>query len=163
MRVMHVVDSVGVYGKERVILELMEQQVRTGLEPILGSITRTAEVKPILSAARARGLDGIVLVVRGPGDPLRLRGAIIERRVDLVHTHDYKGSVILAPLRRLGVIPPLVRTVHRLFIREFRRLRAYETLDRWCLRWHDAVAAVTADIRAQTSLELTLIENGISP
>ena len=163
MRVLHVVDSVGVYGKERVILELMEQQARTGLEPMLGSITRTEEIKPILSAARARGLEGIVLVVRGPGDPLRMRGAIAARQVDLVHTHDYKGSVILAPLRRLGVVPPLVRTVHRVFMSGFSKLRAYETLDRWCLRWHDAVAAVTADIRAQTSLELTLIENGISP
>jgi glycosyltransferase involved in cell wall biosynthesis len=163
MRVLHVVDSGGVYGKERVILELMEQQARAGLEPVLGSITRRGEEKPILAAARERGLEGIVLVVRGPGDPLRVRGAIRERQIDIVHTHDYKGSVILAPLRRFGVIPPLVRTVHRVFIREFRRLRAYETLDRWCLRWHDAVVAVTADIRAQTSLELTLIENGISP
>ena len=31
MRILHIVDSMGVYGKERVILELMEEQARTGL------------------------------------------------------------------------------------------------------------------------------------
>lgn len=166
MRVLHVVDSAGVYGKERVILELMEQQARAGLVPILGSITRTTEApsdKPILRAARERGLEAIALVVRGPGDPWRVRGTIIERRIDLVHTHDYKGSLILAPLRRLRVVPPLVRTLHRVFIGGVSRLRAYEMLDRWCLRWHDAIVGVTGTIRSETSLDLTVIENGISP
>ena len=166
MRVLHVVDSLGVYGKERVILELMEEQARTGLVPILGSITRTMEAtpdKPILRAARERGLEGIALGVRGPGDPWRVRGAIAERQIDLVHTHDYKGSLILAPLRRFRVVPPLVRTLHRVFIGGLSRLRAYETLDRWCLRWHDAVAAVTSTIQSQTSIDLTVIENGIAP
>ena len=166
MRVLHVVDSIGVYGKERVILELMEEQARIGLEPMLGSITRSTEgafEKPILRAARERGLKGMSLVVRSPGDPWGVRAAIAERQFDLVHTHDYKGSLILAPLRRFRAVPPLVRTLHRVFMGGFSRLRAYETLDRWCLRWHDAVAAVTADIQSQTSLDLTVIPNGISP
>jgi glycosyltransferase involved in cell wall biosynthesis len=166
MRVLHIVDSTGVYGKERVILELMEQQAHAGLFPILGSITRTAgptSDKPLLRAARERGLEGVGLVVRGPGDPWRVRRAVAEQQIALVHTHDYKGSLILAPLRRCGLVPPLVRTLHRVFIHGFSKLRAYETLDRWCLRWHDAVAVVTADIRAQTSLDVTVIHNGISP
>ena len=163
MRILHVVDSGGIYGKERAILELMTQQAQTGLVPMLGSITRRGEEKPILRAAWERGLDGMPLVVRSPGDPWRVRGAIAERQVDLVHTHDYKGSLILAPLRRWRVVPPLVRTLHRIFIGGFSKLRAYETLDRWVLRWHDAVVAVTADIRAQTSVDLTLIQCGISP
>jgi glycosyltransferase involved in cell wall biosynthesis len=166
MRILHVVDSAGMYGKERVILELMEQQARAGLEPILGSITRTvqgAADKPILTSARERGLKGMALVVRSPGDPWRVRRAIVERRIDLVHTHDYKGSLIFAPLRRFRAVPPLVRTLHRVFIGGVSRLRAYETLDRWCLHWHDAIVAVTGTIRSQTSLDLTVIENGIAP
>lgn len=164
MRVMHVVDSGGVYGKERCILELMEQQAQMGLVPILGNITRsTTSVAAVLSAARERGLEGIALMVRSPGDPWRVRGAIAERQIDLVHTHDYKSSLILAPLRRFGVMPPLVRTLHGVLRPGFSRLQVYERLDRWCLRWHDAVVAVTDTIQSETSLDLTVIENGISP
>jgi glycosyltransferase involved in cell wall biosynthesis len=163
MRVLHVVDSGGIYGKERVILELMEQQARTGLVPMLGSISWKGEDKPILRAARERGVQGMTLVVRRLGDPLRMRAAILERQIDLVHAHDYKSSLILAPLRRLSVLPPLVRTLHGVLRPGFSRLQVYEGLDRWCLRWHDAVVAVTDTIQSETSLDLTVIENGISP
>ena len=134
--------------------------------PILGSITRTREPappKPVLRAVRERDLEGIALVVRSPGDPWRVRGAIAERQIDLVHTHDYKSSLILAPLRRCGLVPPLVRTLHGVLRPGFSKLQAYEMLDRWCLRWHDAVVAVTDAIQSETSLKLTVIENGISP
>lgn len=162
MRVLHVLDSGGLYGKERVILELMEQQVRRGLEPVLGSITRTPDEKAVLGAARASGLEGVPLTVRGPGDLWRVRELIVRQRIDLVHAHDYKSSLVIAPLRRFGLVPPLVRTLHRVFLRGFSRVRLYETLDRWCLRWHDAVVAVTSTIAAETSVDLTVIENGIS-
>jgi glycosyltransferase involved in cell wall biosynthesis len=164
MRVLHVVDSGGVYGKERCILELMEQHAQMGLVPFLGNITRsTTSIQAVLGAARERGLEGIALMVRSPGDAWRVRRIITERQIDLVHTHDYKSSLILAPLRRFGLVPPLVRTLHRVFIGGLSKLRAYETLDRWVLPWHDAVVAVTSDIQSQTSLDLTLIQYGISP
>jgi glycosyltransferase involved in cell wall biosynthesis len=162
MRVLHLLDSGGIYGKERVILELMEQQARTGLVPVLGSITRTGENKPIIMAARERGLEGVTLVVRRLGDPWRVRDTIVKRQIDLVHAHDYKSSLILAPLRRLGVLPPLVRTLHGVLRPGFSKLQVYERLDRWWLRWHDAVVAVTDTIQSEMSLNLTVIENGIS-
>ena len=52
MRVLHLVDS-GLYGKERVILKLMEQQ---GLDPMLGTITRAEDEKPISDGSRARSV-----------------------------------------------------------------------------------------------------------
>jgi glycosyltransferase involved in cell wall biosynthesis len=103
------------------------------------------------------------MVVRSPGDPWRVRRAIVERQIDLVHTHDYKSSLILAPLRRCGLVPPLVRTLHGVLRPGFSKLQLYERLDRWCLRWHDAVVAVTDAIQSETSLDLTVIRNGIAP
>lgn len=165
MRILHVLESAGLYGKERVILELMAAQRREGLAPVIGGITRAPRPaeQPVLKEAAGRGFETMPLVVRGPRDPLRVRRAIVGSGVGLVHAHDYKSSIVLAPFRRLGTLPPLVRTLHGYTtMSRFSRMQAYVLLDRWCLRWHDAVVAVSGAMRTPTGRAPVVIENGIT-
>lgn len=165
MRVLHVLESAGLYGKERVILELMAAQRREGLAPVIGGITRAPRPaeQPVLKEAAARGLETMPLVVRGPRDPLRVRRAIVGSGIELVHAHDYKSSIVLAPFRRFGTLPPLIRTLHGYTaVARFSRMQAYVLLDRWCLRWHDAVVAVSGAMRTPPGRAPVVIENGIT-
>lgn len=166
MRLLHVLESSGVYGKERVVLELMDAQRRQGLTPVLGVIGRGtgAARQAVLLAARQRGFEALPLTVEGLKDPARVCSAILGAGAGIVHAHDYKSSLVLVPFRRFGPLPPLIRTLHGYTtITRFSRMQVYEWLDRAGLRWHDAVVAVSATMRRRIGGELVVIENGISP
>ena len=38
MRVLHIIDSGGMYGAEMMLLNLMEEQIKQGLKPLIASI-----------------------------------------------------------------------------------------------------------------------------
>lgn len=166
MRVLHLLESLGVYGKERVILELAEAQKRAGHAPIIGGLTRwrQPDAQPLLVEAGRRNLETMPLTLRSLSDPFRIDRALRNSGVELVHAHDYKSSLLLAPFRRVGRLPPLVRTLHGYTtVTRFSRMHLYEQLDRWCLRWHDAVVTVTPSMRQPTPrVQAVVIENGIT-
>jgi glycosyltransferase involved in cell wall biosynthesis/protein-tyrosine-phosphatase len=103
----------------------------------------------------------------------RLIGIFRDQRVDIVHTHRYKDTVLGALAAKLAGVPHLVRTVHGL--REPMRgwsalkFRLYEALDRFALMCAgDLVIAVSARMadalrsRGYRPTSVTCIHNGVN-
>ncbi len=73
MRILHYIDSEGLYGAEAVLLDLVYHQERKGHSAAIVSIGATPEEKALEHEARRRGLR--VHVVRMQNGP-NIRGAL---------------------------------------------------------------------------------------
>ena len=57
MKVLHLIDSGGLYGAEKMLLSLVQEQVSQGLEPMILSAGEPGiDVKPIETEAKRKGL-----------------------------------------------------------------------------------------------------------
>ncbi|MBL8144055.1 MAG: glycosyltransferase, partial [Acidobacteria bacterium] len=91
-----------------------------------------------------------------PGIWPALKTIVAERRIDIVHAHDYKTNVIALALRRsLGVIP--LSTVHGWTGHSPRERWLYYPLDKRVLSRFPRLVAVSSDIRNE------LIRTGTKP
>lgn len=172
MRVLHVIDSGGVYGAEVMLLGLMREQRVQGVEPVLCSIGEPGiGDKPLELRAEQGGFQVLRLRMR---KGLNLRGALAiarlgrEERCDLFHTHGYKGNILLACLPRRLRRLPMIATLHGWTgISGYNKLAVYQWLDARMLRRADAVILVNKAI-AQHPLfnhvrakQMYVVENGI--
>jgi glycosyltransferase involved in cell wall biosynthesis len=97
-----------------------------------------------------------------------LTRTVRERRIDIVHAHDYKTNVYALALRRAtGAIP--LSTSHGWTGDSPRERRVYYPLDKQVLRWFPRVIAVSGEIRSTLTAagvraeRVTTILNGIDP
>jgi len=172
MKVLHLIDSAGLYGAEMIVLSLMEEQKKMGLRPVLGSIgNRRAGEKPLEKAAREKGLE--VRAFRMADGP-NLAGALAVARwargegIDVVHSHGYKGNILMGFLPRRVKPMPLLVTLHGwTSAGKLSRMTLYEWLDRQSLRFADHVVAVSGRLLDVPSLagilrgKFSHIPNGI--
>ena len=103
MHVMHIIDSGGMYGAEVMLLNLVEEQVRQGLKPVIASIgdKHTGE-KPLEIEAHKRNFP--VKTFRMHAGPNFIGAWEILNYAksidcDLLHSHGYKGNILF------GLIP----------------------------------------------------------
>lgn len=169
--VLHLIDSGGLYGAERVVLTLLEDLKDSEFPGILGCIRekenglpdigREAENRgiPVRYFTMKRGLNpfGVYLISR----------FIRENHIRIVHSHGYKPNIFL------GVIPKknfkTVSTVHGWAKQTAGlKVRAYEVLDSLALRKMDCVVAVSKGVqwdllrRGLRKDKIKLIYNGIN-
>lgn len=173
MRILHTIDSIGIYGAETVLLNLCTEQQRRGWMPIIFSIGNThSDEKPIEAIARLRGLPCIRHRMR---DGLNLYGArqilatARRERVDVIHSHGYKSNILLAALPRFMHICPVVATLHGWTAqRALSRLGLYRFLDQRLLPRLDAIVIVNEGLKHARSIvtldprKVHWIPNGIS-
>lgn len=175
MVILHLIASVaGLYGAERVILELASRQQELGLSPRIVSIGLTGEGEKAIEAEAAK----LGLVV----DRLRIKRGVTKSGMEsllnhvrtsgaaVVHSHGYKTNIMLGILPARRRLWPLVVTVHGWTSTRLRsRMAWYEKVDRLVMRNADAVVAVSremfdshalAGIRADRK---HIVSNGISP
>jgi glycosyltransferase involved in cell wall biosynthesis len=147
MKILHLIDSAGLYGAEVMLLNLVREQIQLGLEPVIGSIgDLETEEKVLEREAVHRGFRVEKFRMR-PG--LNLLGAwkmlsyTRAERFDLVHSHGYKGNILLGFTPRFFRRIPIVATVHGWTnTDQFTRMKIYEWVDAISLRHIDAVVAV---------------------
>jgi glycosyltransferase involved in cell wall biosynthesis len=172
MKVLHIIDSGGLYGAEIMLLNLVAEQVKLGLEPVIASIGATGiDEKPLEAEANRRNLAVRKFRMRsGPN----LAGAIKVLNYarsggfDLLHSHGYKGNILF------GLIPPFLRkipmvsTLHGYTnVGGFSRMGLYEWLDSMSLRFIDAVVLVNQAMRNHPNLKklrginFKIVNNGI--
>lgn len=84
--------------------------------------------------------------------PARLRRYVVERGIDLLHTHNYR-STILAAAARLPV--PLVNTFHGAIVAAPVKLRFWQWIERAAMRRHAAIIVVSEYVRTR------LLEKGL--
>ncbi|MCK8516815.1 glycosyltransferase [Methylonatrum kenyense] len=172
LRVLHLIDSGGLYGAERMLLALADEQARQGVVPlILSAGEHGVQEKPLEAEARRLGVPVTVWRMR-PGLNLHQAWKILrwarEQGFQLLHSHGYKFNVLAGiwprAIRRL----PLVCTLHG-YVRAPRWTRSalYESVDRALLRRVDRVVIVNQRMRADlppslaASAHCTFIANGI--
>lgn len=170
MKVLHLIDSAGVYGAEKVMLSLACEQARRGLDVTIGSIAAPGVEKDIESAARSCGLN--LRRIEMPSglrfDNLRRIGeALAVEACDVVHTHGYKPNVLMALQPRREGRPAHVVTLHGWTSTGRWSMNAlYESLDRALLQRADATVVVSESMRGRFSRaaleQARCIPNGVS-
>ncbi len=170
-KILHIIDSAGLYGAERVLLTLAAEQTRAGLSPVILSIGSKGEgKKPLEAAAAQRGLQVFAFRMRpgaNPAGALRILALARQQEIDILHSHGYKGNILLGmvPARVRGI--PLVTTLHGWTTTgRLSRLGMYEWLDSRVLRCLDAVVVVCRSMLAHRwltgrRLPLRVVCNGL--
>jgi len=167
MKILHVIDSGGLYGAEVMLLNLMEEQCQQGLVPILASIGEHGiSEKPLEAAARHRGLRIETFRMRpGPNFVAAFNILRFARRegIDIIHSHGYKGNILFGMIPKSLRRIPIVATLHGwTWTGGWNRMRLYEWLDRISLRFIDRVVVVNEAMRDKLKLKkLYVVNNGV--
>ena len=173
LKVLHVIDSEGIYGAETMLLGLMVEQQRMGTIPMLCSIgSRRAPEKAIEAEAATKGIAvARIRMSNGPNlfGVLKILRVAAEGRVDLIHSHGYKGNILLGFLPKAIRKVPLVATLHGWTSSGgLSRMVLYEWLDALSLTGMDAAVLVSKGMLANPRIarrhyrNLTVVDNGIS-
>lgn len=171
MRVVHLIDSGGYYGAEVMLVHLCNAQKKLGLDVEVISIgTPSNYEKPLEAKLRENNIPckpWRMMALPDLRQSLKILAYCRETGASVIHSHGYKGNILLGlipkPWRKL----PIVSTVHGYTQqRGFSKLAIYQWLDKLCLKRLDAVVLVSEGMRHQvdeTSLgnKLHIIPNGI--
>jgi len=144
MKILHVTDSGGLYGAEMVLLNLVAEQMKTGLEPTIASIgEKWIQEKPFETEAVKRGLRVVKFrMFPGPNLPGMFKVLRYAQKYgfDILHSHGYKGDVAFGSMPKSIRKLPLVSTLHGwTSVVGFSKNRIYEWLQKkasntW-MRW----------------------------
>lgn len=125
----------------------------------------------IAARAAALKLDYVEIEEESSYDPLvwtALRRLAFERRIDIVHAHDYKTDLLALLLARAeGVIP--ITTAHGWTGHSWRERRLYYPVDKQLMRRFKCVIAVSDQIRSELirsgvqEERVRVVLNGIDP
>jgi glycosyltransferase involved in cell wall biosynthesis len=156
------------YGAEGVILALARETARAGHTAVVAVLAdrRHPDLR-LRDRAAADGLDTDVVEVAGRVDPFavgRLAWLLRRRRIDVLHAHDYKTTIMGLPAAALARVP-LVANLHG-DTAESRAVRLYEWLNYRALRFCHRVVAVSPQLRAHAAGfvapgRLLQIDNGV--
>lgn len=173
MKVLHLIDSGGLYGAEKMLLTLVSEQMAAGLLPTVLSAGETGiQNKPIEVEARRLGIP-VIPWRMNPGFNLKAARDILRwaqsENYQILHSHGYKFNVLMGlwpeSIRKI----PLIATLHG-YVRAKRFTKAwvYETIDRLILARLRRVVLVSEAMKRQVpekiarSSKTVVIPNGMS-
>jgi glycosyltransferase involved in cell wall biosynthesis len=174
IRVLHFVESGGLYGAENVILNLSLEMQRSGAyEPIVGCIIQDRQEVPALcEAARSKGIRTELFYIKNVLLPLHYIGFLRRLKAvspDIIHCHGYKPTVYAYLASRIRGIS-LTATCHLWYVddRSPRTMRWLIRLEKILYRRFPMVFAVSPAIRdtllsiGMSELRVRVVNNGIS-
>ncbi|MBW7865277.1 MAG: glycosyltransferase family 4 protein [Candidatus Hydrogenedens sp.] len=119
-----------------------------GAVPLLACLSGRREDRALFELAAARGIHAAEVPMSGPVDFQvigRLRALARDLSADLVHTHNYRATLLAAAaLRRL----PRVISCHGI-VRDGARVRRWQALERRAMRGAAAVVACSESVRVE--------------
>lgn len=173
LTVLHLIDSAGFYGAEAVLLELVLEQRRQGLNAIVCSIGLPGQPEKALE--RELRLRGVPCWPERMKAGFNILGAlrIIKKAraagVDLLHSHGYKSDILFGFMPRSLRRMPIITTLHGwTYTGGLSKMAVYTWLDALSLAFVDGVVAVSQGILQRKELanrrlsSICVIENGIS-
>jgi glycosyltransferase involved in cell wall biosynthesis len=172
MKILHIIDSGGLYGAEAVLLNLVGEQIKLGLSPTICSIGEPdISEKPLEIEALKRGFDVKKFRMR-PGPNIVGAWKILKfahgKHFNLMHSHGYKGNILFGFIPKKVRKMPLITTLHGwTSINSMTRMRLFEWLDVWSLYFIDAVVLVNkamqsnSKLRNSARINFYVINNGI--
>ncbi|MEO6572435.1 MAG: glycosyltransferase, partial [Polyangiaceae bacterium] len=128
MRIVHVVQTLGMGGQERLILNLSRELVRRGHDVSVLSLTPGGEIRPefgtirVHDVTRKSGFDALIFG--------RMARTLNEIGPDAVHTHNPSPMFYAVPASRAIRVPSVVHTKHGANIYGRKSLRAVRVLVR---------------------------------
>ncbi len=163
MRVLHVVQTLGMGGQERLILDLSRELLRRGHEVGVASLTPGGDLRPefapdiqVFDVTRKSGFDAAVIA--------RMAATIRRFSPDVVHTHNPSPMFYAVPAARALLVRRIVHTKHGANIYGPRSLHAARVVAR-AVSAFVAVSEGTADtarIKERVPARLLhVIPNGI--
>lgn len=189
MRIVHVVQSLGLGGQERLVLHLSRELRRRGHEVTVVSLTPGGSLKadflegaprraPMAPAAAATGGSSgapepdtsvrVIELARAEGFdallPARLAGALFGRRPDVIHTHNPSPMLYAVPLARALGVHAIVHTKHGANIYGPRSLAAARVVTRMTTAFVACSRGTAVTARAKERVPshlLRVIPNGI--
>jgi len=167
MKILHVIDSGGIYGAEVMLLNLMEEQKKNHLDTSLLSIEApdSSGTDSLTAEAQRRGLH-VERFNSNRGYSLRsavrIWRYVEDNHVDIVHSHGYKGDILLCSIPRYFRKKPVISTLHGwLSTRIFKKIWLYTQLDKLFLRRMDAIIHVNTVGKPIGKVDSFVVENGI--
>ncbi|WPD24058.1 MAG: glycosyltransferase [Candidatus Electrothrix scaldis] len=169
LNVLHLISSRGLYGAERIILNLIGATDRSRFTPSIALLQ--AEGYPnmeLINAAQAKDAQGHVITCRRWIDleAVRQTRELIRREnIALVHCHEMKGR-LYGLLSAMGTPARLITTNHN-WIRSDFLVTCFESLDAFYIRFFPKIVAVSPEVRQLMRRYLTparkmqVIINGI--
>lgn len=172
-KILHFIDSEGVYGAERVILNLSQKMLaQPEFIPVIGCILSNPQAaNPLFDAAQAAGIEAHKIVIANSKllrDIPRAAGQLKSLGISLIHSHGYKPSVFgFFIARRMGI--PIISTCHLWFDpkRGPAKMRVMIWMEKKLYRYFPKIIAVSDPIKevlAQAGLpaqRLDLVRNGV--
>ncbi|MCC7258526.1 MAG: glycosyltransferase [Gammaproteobacteria bacterium] len=154
LRILHLIDSGGLYGAERMLLTLGAACRGRGHAVTVGTIVAPADAgDPLGEAAMSQGLGHVRFAMP---DGFRIAGIrdilhyVRAQRIDVLHTHGYRANILMACVPRRRRPCPVVATLHGwTAVGRRTRVAAYEALERCLSRRLDAVVVVSEAMRAR--------------
>ena len=143
MNIVHLTASTFFGGPERQILGLC-RALADGDRTTILSFAEGGRCRAFLTESRRQGVDAVEV----ENDTPRFRAAISDlasclerRKADVLLCHGYKANVLGRPAARRVGLPAVA--VSRGWTGESWRVRLYESIDRFHLRWMDRVVCVS--------------------
>jgi len=172
IKVLHLIDSGGLYGAEVMLLNLVKSQVALGLKPMILSVGDLGVgEKPLEKAAIEQGLK--VKAIRFKSG-LNVRASISllsfakSQGYDVIHSHGYKFNILLGLWPKVFRKIPFISTLHGYVnAKKYSKMWINEVLDRFFIKRADLVVLVNRVMLENPvikSIQLSnyvVIDNGI--
>ena len=173
LKILHVIDSGGLYGAEKVVLSLMQEHAKQGLDVELASISEPGwPPKAIEIEAERRGLKWQRFDIQRGIDTAGMQKVVNyaeEQGISVIHSHAYKANILLAMTGKGKRRIPVLATLHGWTSTGwFGRMKPYEWIECALLPRLDRVVAVSKAMTTRTLYakrlgeKLKVIRNGIS-
>lgn len=170
--VMHIKDSSGIFGSERVILSLAKGINKTQFHfMLLCMVNESAQSKILINHAQSEAVDVIPLIVKGKIDfraIVAMRQIFKEHNVAIVHSHDFKSN-LYALIASIRTNIKRVTTAHG-STRDSLLKKIYLFFDESIVYlFYDRIVAVSKDLgnylkkKRIPSGKIAVIQNGINP
>lgn len=171
MKVAHIIDSGGYYGAEIMLANLCIEQIKSGISVLVISIGKAKEkIKPLEAKLKEFGIPYIrwnMMPLPDVRQSLAIVNYCLEQKVDVLHSHGYKGNILLGLIPKAKRKLPAITTVHGYTEHKLlSKMTLYQLLDKICVQRLDAVVLVSPSMKHQvptTKIEhmLHVVENGL--
>jgi glycosyltransferase involved in cell wall biosynthesis len=170
-KILHLIDSPGIYGAEVMLLALISQQKMFGILPILGSFYYANEPERDIELLAKNSKIQVKRFSTSKGISLRNGFKVIQwakkNNIDIIHIHSVKQNIQIALIPKKWRKIPIIRTLHGwINTTRFSKAGVYQALDMLCLRFTDRIYTVSGAMLTKppllgSSLKVEVIENGI--
>ena len=170
MRILHLISSAGLFGAERIAIELSKSLKKTyHCEPIIGVIRNVYNPhEEMLEEAKRNNISCAVFQCRSQLDlklAFSVRKFIEKNRIDIIHCHGYKSN-FYGLLGSKGQVPSV--TTNHNWLTAHWKLKTYCILDSLWIRFFDRIVAVSNEVKKDMLRykipedKIKVIDNGIA-